>query len=213
MLQSCVHARKAVATASLRAHIEPLFADPPPRAETRLYGKPGQVRRDALWFATPAADGAMPLYRTFPNAYGYPGTTAGVDKAVRPHVMPAWMDAVVRQVLPEGNHVVLHRYLDGCDHISPHRDKWMDIAPGSAIVSVSVGATRDFRIGNETFPVEDGDVVTIPYELNQVMKHAVLPRRRGVDDVRYSLTARVIDTFYDPETKTLVRWRGQRTKQ
>ena len=37
--------------------------------------------------------------------------------------------------LPKLNHVVLHRYMDGEDTIGMHHDKYMDIAPGSTIVS------------------------------------------------------------------------------
>ena len=77
-----------------------------------------------------------------------------------------------------------------------HHDKWMDIAEGSTIVSLSVGAARDFKFHKDTVLVEDGDVVMISYDENKKYKHGV-PERRRVKGTRYSLTARTISTFTD----------------
>jgi hypothetical protein len=177
----------------------------------RLFGRPGKIRRDALWFARESADGLLPLYRTFKNAYGAPSTTAGIAAAAPPAAMPAWLAACLDALAvtlgtPPFNHAVVHRYLDGNDFISDHHDKYMDIAPESAIVSLSLGATRDFRVAGQTFAVADGDAVVIPYALNKRAKHGV-PRRAHRAGVRYSLTARAIDTFYDP-ARRVFRHRG-----
>ncbi|KAK9451250.1 uncharacterized protein V1518DRAFT_408061 [Limtongia smithiae] len=40
------------------------------------------------------------------------------------------------------NHVLLHQYRSGEDYISEHADKTLDIAPGSKIVNLSLGAER-----------------------------------------------------------------------
>lgn len=196
-----------VQTRDILPHVEALFegVDPKRRGTVTIYGKTGIIRRDAVWFGE-LMDGMYPLYRTFNNAYGPPSTTAGIAQATPPKPMPEWMSGVLRRLeerlgTPKLNHVVLHRYVDGNDVISDHRDKYMDIAPGSDIVSLSLGATRDFRIDRTTFPVRDGDAVVIPYDLNKRATHGV-PRRARQRGTRYSITARTIDTHFDPTRRT-----------
>ena len=43
--------------------------------------------------------------------------------------------------------VIVTRYVDGDDEIGYHSDKIKDIAPGSFIISLSLGETREFHIG------------------------------------------------------------------
>jgi|MDTE01.1.fsa_nt_gb hypothetical protein len=198
-------ARDDVETATLRPLVEKCFATPPPRGVTNIFGKPGVIRRDALWFGRYDASGFFPLYRTF--GYGDPGTTTGVRDAVPPARMPQWMEDVLddlsrRHNLPVLNHVVLHRYVDGGDTIGMHHDKTMDLHQSSTIVSLSLGGSRDFRLGPSTFPVHDGDVVLIPYETNRLMKHGVPPRANA--STRYSLTARTVHTYSNGLTHRVV---------
>ena len=201
-----MHAPQDVNTATLRPLVEACFANPPPRGTTKIVGMSGVNHRDALWFARyDDTDGFFPLYRTF--GYGDPHTTTGVRDAVRPARMPSWMEVVLddlseRHGLPILNHVVLHRYIDGRDTIGMHHDKTMDLHPSSTIVSLSLGADRDFRLGDSTFSVSDGDVVLIPYETNRRLKHGV-PRRAHAN-TRYSLTARTVHTYTDGVTHRVV---------
>jgi hypothetical protein len=69
-----------------------------------------------------------------------------------------------------------------------HHDKTRDLARGAPILSLSVGAERDFRVGTETFAVRDGDLVVLPWEVNRRVKHGV-PVRRRARGVRYFLRA------------------------
>ena len=155
----------------------------------------------------------MPLYRTYATAYGSPSSTAisGFKNIVPVSDMPAWIHHAlerIRQAHPHVstmNHVVVTRYIDDRDTISFHHDKWMDMAPGSDIVSLSIGGARTFGLQEDDkvtkrFEVCDGDLVILPYHLNQVAKHKVYPRRNG--HVRYSIVARHIDTFIDPSHTT-----------
>lgn len=212
-----VHRPGAVrGTARLRARLDALYADVDPAARPTFLSR-GRVcvnRRDQLWFGRRAAsDGWWPLYRVFPQAYGGPRTRAksGFRDVAPPAEMPAWLGAVLDRVSAEHglqplNHAVLHRYVLDEDTIGLHHDKPMDIAPGSHIVSLSVGAARTFAMRDvasgraEEVEVRDGDLVVLPYALNLTAKHAVLPcrKRRGQGGVRYSITARHIDTHFDP---------------
>lgn len=201
-----MHFPRDVDADAIRPFVERCFENPPPRTKTKLYNREGEARRDALWYARYAADGFFPLYRTGSYCYHEPDRCrAGVKGAVAPHPMPDWLCSVLddisaRHGLPVLNHVVLHRYVDGSDTIGMHHDKYMDIDPGSTIVSVSIGAQRDFRIGKKneytTFAVSDGDTVLIEDAVNREMKHGIPPRKRCTG-TRYSITARTICTFGD----------------
>lgn len=205
------YARDVQGTAELFANCADLFVGMrrENRPEITFYGKPAHNPRDAIWFARPAEDGMLPLYRTYTTAYKSPKTKKGIQGAIQPRPMPEWIARVLDDVserhgLPPLNHVVLHRFLDGEDNIGWHHDKYMDFAPDSTVVSVSLGATRCFqaRKGERvvSLSVADGDVVTLSHACNRKAKHRV---RRTTEDVgvRYSITARTIDTHYDPENQ------------
>lgn len=50
------------------------------------------------------------------------------------------------------NHVLIQHYRDGTDHISEHSDKTLDIARGSKIVNVSIGAQRTMCLRRKREP-------------------------------------------------------------
>jgi hypothetical protein len=198
-------------TDALRAHAEAAFrgARREDRPRFRSWGKDAHNPRDALWYARPAADGMLPLYRVYSTAYASPSTAAGLATAAPPAAMPEWLCAVLDRIsaahgLPALNHVVLHRYVDHRDGIGWHRDKYMDFAPGSSIVSLSLGATRRFEVRagarHDRLAVADGDLVVLSYECNRAAKHRVPPTATPAG-VRYSITARTVDTHFDPERR------------
>lgn len=191
-------------TANVRLQLEALFVNPLPRDIYPIFGRPGVIRRDALWFGRYTDDNFFPLYRTHKTAYGKPTTTCGVKDARAVIPMPEWLvsfldELSVRHELPMLNHAVVHRYVDGEDSIGQHHDKPMDLRPDSTIVSVSIGATRAFKLGGEVFDVQDGDTLLIPYVTNLVVKHGV-PKRKRCNGVRFSITARTVYTFTDGMT-------------
>lgn len=205
------HHRRAIRdTEALRGHAEAAFRgvlrEDRPRFQS--WGKDAHNPRDAIWYARPADDGMLPVYRVYNTAYKSPATTAGLADAVAPTAMPGWLCEVLDPLslahrLPPLNHVVLHRYVDHRDSIGWHRDKYMDFAPGSSIVSVSLGATRRFEVRDDDhhhhdrLDVGDGDVVVLSYECNRRAKHRVPPTAQPAG-VRYSITARTVDTHFDP---------------
>ena len=236
-MQTVHHKRIVRDTSALRALAEKLFESPPPRQRITCphSGKLGTIRRDAVWLARPDADGFFPLYRVYKQAYGDPHTSTAISTSTVPLPMPRVMcralDAIAQECnVPKFNHVVLHRYVDESDQIGWHRDKYMDMAEDSAIASVSIGASRKFRMrrvprparrtsraaralwqkieqGAIGFEVHDGDVVVIPFALNEIAEHAV-PRQIAKRGVRYSITARTMHTFFDP-VRRLVRTGGE----
>ena len=194
--------RNDVDTSNLLSHVEACFENPDPRTTIKIFGKEGKVNRDHLWYADFTDRGEYPVYRM--NTCKSPYTHKGLKTARVPLPMPQWLRNIldelsIRHGLPQLNHVVLHRYIDGADTIGLHKDKCMDIHPESTIVIVSIGATRAFRLGDATFPINDGDTILIPYQTNLEIKHGVPKRARC--GMRYSITARTICT-YSPDNKT-----------
>lgn len=211
-MQSAILTRGAVRrTRRLRVLMEKLFAhvDVAARPTFKLRGNVAKFRRDALWFGRPDAHGRMPLYRVYPRAYGEPTTKAGLENATVPQRMCPELEDLLDwistrwRLSPPLNHAVVHRYIEPDDTIGYHHDKHMDLARGSHIVSLSLGATRTFSMldvatgATEDFEVRDGDLVAIPFELNRVAKHCVKPCRQA-GQVRYSITARSMDSYFDP---------------
>lgn len=207
------HARAVLDTAALHAHAEAAFAgwQREDRPWFTAWGKPAHNPRDAIWYARPAADGMLPVYRVYKTAYHSPATTAGLAAADEPRPMPAWLCEVLDHLaatydLTPLNHVVLHRYLDHADSIGWHRDKHMDFAPGSSIVSLSLGETRRFEVkaddgtAHDRLDVADGDLVVLSDACNRTAKHRV-PPTAAPKGVRYSITARAVDTHFDPERR------------
>jgi hypothetical protein len=182
-----------------------LFSDPPPRPTFRFRGNLATNRRDALWFGERDIEGRLPLYRVYANAYADPHRATGLANAVVPQDMPPFLSKALRQLETIANHrlnhVVLHRYKDGSDVISWHRDKTMDLTPGSPIVSASLGSERVFKLGTnegktlEARRVEHGDVVVLPYETNLSQKHCISRTAQPVGP-RYSITARCMRSFF-----------------
>lgn len=216
------HLPGAVETADLVPRLEALFAqvDVAARPTFASRGRLCTNRRDTAWFGRrDKATAMMPLYRTYATAYGHPRTTAGVREAPPVAEMPEWLEAALGRVraavggaadVGAMNHVVVTRYVEEADAISYHHDKWMDMAPGSPIVSLSVGGARAFGVKRGAAPprrveLRDGDVVVLSYALNRTAKHKVYPRRGGA--VRYSIVARHIDTLATDD-RTALRHRG-----
>jgi nicotinamidase-related amidase/alkylated DNA repair dioxygenase AlkB len=118
------------------------------------------------------------------------------------------------------NHALVQRYPDGGSSISAHADKTLDIARGSSVVNLSLGATRTLLLVSKARR-EDGqhDVqrVELPHgslfvlgpETNRRFQHAIRSDGRQLGEKRadelrdggerISLTLRTIATFRQPD--------------
>ena len=117
------------------------------------------------------------------------------------------------------NHCLLQLYRGGADYISEHSDKTLDVARGSSIVNVSLGARRSMRLRTkrdvggprttQVVPLPHGSVFVLGPRTNMAWLHGInADRRREVErseaerafgGERISLTFRHIATFLDPE--------------
>lgn len=124
---------------------------------------------------------------------------AGVDRTTYP--WPAGLRAARDRIAAlcghAFNYALVNWYRSGDDYIGWHSDKVSDLAPGSTIASLSLGAARPFqlreRAGGETREVvlADGSLLLMRGTCQQFYKHS-LPRRRGVLGVRYNVTFRQV---------------------
>lgn len=217
------HVKMAVEdTGAYKKLIEKEFADVDPvkRYTFKARGKECKNRRDARWYACDHPTKGTPIYRIYNTAYGSPDTDSGMDafKEQEPIVMPQWMRDMLSGIskeheVPDWNHVVMHRYVDGNDTIGFHHDKYMDIAPDSTIVSISFGASRDFvvktRFAKNKYSVRDGDAILLPYDVNKQTKHSIVKTSKSIG-VRYSITARTIDSYVDTKNGLLHHRHGLR---
>jgi alkylated DNA repair dioxygenase AlkB len=79
-------------------------------------------------------------------------------------------------------------------YIGAHRDRTADLVHGTPIISVSCGASRVFRVRVPgvpfvDIPVDDGDVVVLPWATNEGVTHEV-PHLERFGGRRISVTMR-----------------------
>ncbi len=121
------------------------------------------------------------------------------------------------------NHALIQRYQDGVSYISPHADKTLDIERGSAIINLSLGATRTMQLrskdrvympdGTHQFPsrrveLPHNSLFVLGWETNRAYMHAIRQdkrpaREKRADELRergerISLTFRTVSTFRLP---------------
>jgi alkylated DNA repair dioxygenase AlkB len=146
--------------------------------------------------AQPFTGRTIPLPR-WQQAYGrdyrYSG---GVNRALPiPPALEPYLAWARHRLDARLNGLLLNWYDGNLRHyIGPHRDSIVDLVEGAPIVTVSLGATRRFRLRpkGEAFvdlPATDGDVFILPWETNLGVKHEV-PHRAGDVGRRISITLR-----------------------
>lgn len=97
------------------------------------------------------------------------------------------------------NFVLINAYRSGRDSISWHRDDERDLLKPPTILSLSLGAVRDFQLSPArgavartfTIPLEAGSLLILRHPTNQLFRHRV-PERRRVAEPRLNLTWRTM---------------------
>jgi alkylated DNA repair dioxygenase AlkB len=135
-------------------------------------------------------------------AYGEPGARyrySGLDRDAAP--WPAPLVPVVERLRAElavrFDFGLCNLYPDGEAQLGRHADDERDIAPGSPIAGLSLGATRDFVLYARRGPrvaaraLEHGSLLVMWGSTQRHFEHAV-PRRLRVTEPRVSITFRVL---------------------
>lgn len=128
-------------------------------------------------------------------AYAY----SGIEH--QPLPWPTWLGPVRRR-LEEAcgapfNSVLLNLYRNGRDSMGWHADDEPELGPNPAIASLSIGATRRFRLKHRRklhsigIDLGDGDLLLMRGETQHHWRHA-LPKTRKLVAARYNLTFRQV---------------------
>ncbi len=149
-----------------------------------MFGEPRRVPRLVAWHGDPG------------TAYTYSGTL---------HEPLPWMptlqrmrEAVETLTAHRYNSVLLNLYRDGRDGMGWHADDEDELGPEPAIASVSLGATRRFKLRHRrsgqppvTVDLSHGDVLLMAGGTQRAYVHAVPKTERPVGE-RINLTFRLV---------------------
>ena len=115
-------------------------------------------------------------------------------------ILRKMLTKVVREISPGHprlNALLLNRYDNGLHYIGDHADDENDLQEGAFIVSVSLGASRDFVFTHKktkekvTMKLKSGSIVLMGGDCQKNWKHGV-PKRMGVKEPRINATFRSI---------------------
>lgn len=169
--------------------------------------KGGKVPRLLSYQGVVTDQGHVPVYRVPSDE---PFTTMPMTPLV--NEIRIFVEAAIGQSF---NHCLVQLYRSGCDFISEHSDKTLDISRGTCIVNLSLGSERvmrlrskpDFRKEKETINVRlpHNSLFVLGWETNRGYMHEIRPDKREESQKtpeermfggrRISFTFRSIATF------------------
>ncbi|KAI5798544.1 hypothetical protein FPQ18DRAFT_254665, partial [Pyronema domesticum] len=190
-----------------------------------MFHRGGEVPRLVAVEGEVREDGSFPIYRhpadESPPLLPFSPTINSIRLAVQKHLQHSL------------NHVLIQHYRDGNDYISEHSDKTLDIAKGSKIVNVSLGAQRTMILRQkkdtspaasvaaekqetrpmQRIPLPHNSIFCLGLETNQKWMHAIKadkrePKIKAPEELAYggeriSLTFRHIATYLSADEKQI----------
>ena len=156
-----------------------------------------ELRDHSAWEQKPASFGHLQPRLT--ASYGDEGVTyrySGTENKALP-----WTKTLleikhkIEDVQGQYNYCLLNRYRSGADSVAWHADD--ELGMGNVIGSLSLGATRTFRIRHnmsketKSFPVSNGTLIIMAGTMQQFWKHEVPKTTENVGE-RINLTFRKI---------------------
>jgi alkylated DNA repair dioxygenase AlkB len=151
--------------------------------EIVLFGKPVKVPRLTAWYGDAGASYVYSGLRNVPLPW------TGELELLR--------DLVSKKAGTPFNSVLLNRYRSSTDSVSWHSDDEPELGPTPTIASLSLGATRRFRLRNKQtrethgLDLESGSLLLMDGESQRLWEHCVPKTKRQVGE-RINLTFRLI---------------------
>lgn len=162
---------------------------------------------DRLWALRPTEPQSIAMHgkrvliprrqQAFGADYHFSGQTSRA-LPVPVTLQPLWQ-WVRTAIEPKANAILVNWYEGSLGHyIGPHRDSTKDMIQDAPIITVSLGASRLFRLkrwkGGEryAFPADAGAVFILPYNTNRLWTHEV-PHRSSDRGNRISVTFRALE--------------------
>jgi alkylated DNA repair dioxygenase AlkB len=144
---------------------------------------------DDLWQKHPDEKGKVLIYgkyrktprwhMSYLKSYNFSGQTLKTEPI--PTEVQKLLDHINEKRDIKYNQVLINWYLDGTHYIGPHSDDERQLVPGSSIYSLSLGATRKFRIRDKKtnkivkdFELSDGTVVVMCGAMQKEFKHEIV---------------------------------------
>lgn len=118
-------------------------------------------------------------HKSYINSYHFSGMNHAADPL--PPILQPLLDWAKTAFQQPFNQVLLNWYQDGGDYIGPHSDDESQLVEGSPILSVSLGATRTFRIhpkagGKKLLDIElkNGSYIIMKSPMQSYYKHSIV---------------------------------------
>ncbi|GLP96798.1 alpha-ketoglutarate-dependent dioxygenase AlkB family protein [Paraferrimonas sedimenticola] len=153
--------------------------------EIKVFGRWHQIPRQQVWFAFEAA------------SYRYSGKDH--IALAMPQELRELCARINEQWGIEMNSVLLNHYCDGRDSMGWHADNESELAPNQPIVSLTLGAARDFILRHNTskqrvkLPLNPGELLIMWPPMQHHWQHSV-PKRASADP-RINLTFRCLSAL------------------
>lgn len=151
------------------------------RPEIQVFGQFHAIPRQQVWFGDLGCD------------YLYSGLF--IRALPWPKYAQKLRDKLARDYGLASNGVLVNRYADGKDCMGAHSDDEPEIARGSHIASISLGATRDFVLKHKhsqtknCISLHSGDLLIMHWPMQNDWLHR-LPKRLKVKEPRWNYTFR-----------------------
>ena len=163
------------------ALIKEAQAYPLSRPEIQVFGKFHAIPRQQVWFGDVGCD------------YVYSGLF------IRALPWPKYANKLRHKLAKDFglgiNGVLVNRYADGKDCMGTHSDDEPEIAKGSDIASITLGASRDFVLKHKhsqtkySISLQSGDLLIMHWPMQKDWLHS-LPKRLKVKEPRWNYTFR-----------------------
>ncbi|MGL4446264.1 MAG: alpha-ketoglutarate-dependent dioxygenase AlkB family protein [Shewanella sp.] len=157
------------------------------RPQIQVFGRKHAIPRQQVWFANDGCD------------YLYSGLL--IKAAPWPPYVGKLRDKLAAEFALASNGVLVNYYHNGQDCMGAHSDDEPEIAPGSDIASVTLGASRDFVLKHKQSSTKyiitlgSGDLLIMHWPMQQDWLHS-LPRRLAVNEPRWNYTFRQLIPYY-----------------
>ncbi|MCH1925278.1 alpha-ketoglutarate-dependent dioxygenase AlkB [Shewanella sp. C32] len=157
------------------------------RPTLTVFGKQHLIPREQAWFADAGCN------------YLYSGLM--ICAQPWPHYLSRLRQQLEREFNQPFNGVLVNHYRDGQDKMGWHSDDEPEMVAGSLVISLSIGAARDFDIRHKQrperhrIPLASGDMLVMQPAMQQHWQHS-LPQRKKIASDRLNLTFRQLIPFY-----------------
>lgn len=157
------------------------------RPTLTAYGKQHAIPRQQVWFADDGCD------------YLYSGLM--ICAQPWPHYLLRLRLQLEQEFSQPFNGVLVNHYRDGLDRMGWHSDDEPEMVAGSKVISVSIGAERDFDIRHKQraeqhrISLASGDMLVMHAAMQRQWLHS-LPQRKKLRSDRLNLTFRQLIPFY-----------------